>query len=127
MEKVNIQSKPLFLINVTDKWSSRTFIATQKTIDYHASHKTSKVTIIENLGEYVPNCEVFIESVTERRCFCSVTYKVIAEKALNDTDFEVLRALGCFLLGQISGELLKSSEENGKFNYTLLSERDSGD
>lgn len=127
MERIDVQSKPLFLINVTDKWSNNTFIATQSTIDYHTGHKTSKVTIIENLGEYVPKCEVFIESVTERRCFASVTYKVIAEKALNDTDFEVLRALRCFLLGQISGKLLKSSEEGGKFIYTLLSERDSGD
>lgn len=127
MEKLNIEIKPLFLINL----GGNEKVVSQDSIDYYKKWwKDTSLEVIEELGEIdLGNIELFVKHTSSGRCYVAVTYELVSEKPLDSFGLEVLRASGNFSrgAGQANGRLERSEEVNGKFVYTLRSECDSSD
>ena len=127
MEKLDVEIKPLFLINLGGDEK----LASQDSIDYYKKWwKDTPLEVIEELGEIdLGNVELFIKSTNKGRCYVSVTYELLSEKPLDSFGLEVLRASGNFSrgAGQEVGKLYGSEEIDGKFIYSLKSVCDSSD
>ena len=119
----------IFLINLKDKWTDRTLIATQKSIDHYRTYwKNTTLTIIEDLGTPLIDCEIKLTSVVISNCYVRHDYQVQAKVELTDRDFQVLKAWNCFLNGQRHGDVVSHNKlDDGTNLYHVMSERDSGD
>lgn len=124
-----IKPKTLFKVNLKSKWQNYDVIATQEKIDFFKEYyKAYEITVLEDLG--MPDLEgIQIEVLGRDRIFSFSTqyYEVTSDRELTDADFDNLRALDCFMVGQVHGKVIKSDKINNKFRYSVKSECDSGD
>lgn len=121
-----MELKNLFLVSKDGK---ETFIASQKTIDYHERYLT-KLKVVEELGAiWAKNAVVEPTESGSGRCWVWQNYKITADEKLNEKDMEIIRAQYPFLTGQDTAKVNLDSfqEVDGKFVYKAHSECDSGD
>lgn len=85
----------------------------------------------EDLGVIWPAGAVVevIHSYSSHRGYSRAEYEIRSPAPLTEDDLDVLRAQGCFMSGQSTGscDLGKGAIVNGKFVYSAVSIRDSGD
>ena len=128
MAEIKINRQPLFLVNYKDKWEDTTRILTQERIDVQRKYWKGVTTVVEDLGTPEVDCSLSLVGINTGRCYVEHWYDLVSPKELSDRDFEILRAWGCFLYGQVTGEVRKKSKsEDGQWHYSIQSECDSGD
>lgn len=128
MEKIEIKTETLYIVNFRNKWYNFSKIATQYTIDFNKKWNNLEATVLEKieLPDY-SNLELTLDNRTVSRCNVCEYYTLKSDRELTEYDFIHLRALNLFLNGQETGKVFSRSKENDKFVYKLKSERDSSD
>lgn len=127
--KINIPDTKVYKVFIKDLWNEKTIYATKDDIVHRLFWcKGNSVTLIDDQirSDFKG---VTIEEVGSGsgRCYLAKTYKLESDRELFDHEFEILRALGVFLEGQVTGKVYNHQVVDGKHIYMLSSERDSSD
>lgn len=134
-------AKPLFLVSIREKsnvtkagipdsYIERSLYLTEENLNYIKYFSTKKTILsVEPLGILWPNGTTVTEINvnTPFRSYVEVEYEVKSPFPLSEKDFEILRAQGCFMVGQEYGLIRKTWESDGIYHYLCRSVCDSGD
>lgn len=126
--KQNYDSSRKQWVDVPDE-NEVTILLDKDSLEYY--QRTKRYFLVREakpLGRVWPgNAEISVTDSRSSRCYSQVHYKVTSETQLSERDFEILRAQGAFMAGQVTGAHDEGRQEGDFWVYGAYSVCDSGD